>query len=152
MLSPATYTALRVCGLWGAIKEHGTWKTRLEAYKLLGFLSHLHARALRKDKVLAVKRSKTRYIGKYTGQSVTLTSQPVTQKEAWTKEGWAYYVFLTFEDETDLYETVIFPQIYGRFLYWDMARYVWNGELCQQKLKKRRPSYSRYFISRFLRF
>jgi len=38
----------------------------------------------------------------------------VTQKEVWTKEGLAMS-FLTFEDETALYETVIFPKVYEKY-------------------------------------
>jgi DNA polymerase-3 subunit alpha/error-prone DNA polymerase len=44
---------------------------------------------------------------------------PVTQKEVWTKDGLTMS-FLTFEDETALYETVIFPKVYeqyGRLLF-----------------------------------
>jgi DNA polymerase-3 subunit alpha/error-prone DNA polymerase len=39
---------------------------------------------------------------------------PVTQKEVWTKDGLTMS-FLTFEDETAIYETVIFPQIYEKY-------------------------------------
>jgi DNA polymerase-3 subunit alpha/error-prone DNA polymerase len=39
---------------------------------------------------------------------------PVTQKEVWTKDGLTMS-FLSFEDETGMYETVIFPKIYDRY-------------------------------------
>ena len=39
---------------------------------------------------------------------------PVTQKDVWTKDGLTMS-FLSLEDETALYETVIFPQTYERF-------------------------------------
>jgi DNA polymerase-3 subunit alpha/error-prone DNA polymerase len=39
---------------------------------------------------------------------------PVTQKDVWTKDGLTMS-FLSLEDETGLYETVIFPQVYDRY-------------------------------------
>jgi len=41
-------------------------------------------------------------------------NRPVTQKDIWTKDGLAMS-FLSLEDETILYETVIFPQVYDRY-------------------------------------
>jgi DNA polymerase-3 subunit alpha/error-prone DNA polymerase len=38
----------------------------------------------------------------------------VTQKEVWTKDGLTMS-FLSLEDETALYETVIFPDVYERY-------------------------------------
>jgi DNA polymerase-3 subunit alpha/error-prone DNA polymerase len=52
----------------------------------------------------------------------------VTQKEVWTKEGLAMS-FLTFEDETALYETVIFPKVYERYnrlLFDQRPLWVWG--------------------------
>jgi len=39
---------------------------------------------------------------------------PVTQKDVWTKDGLTMS-FLSLEDETAIYETVIFPEIYDRY-------------------------------------
>jgi DNA polymerase-3 subunit alpha/error-prone DNA polymerase len=39
---------------------------------------------------------------------------PVTQKDVWTKDGLTMS-FLTLEDETAMYETIIFPQVYDRY-------------------------------------
>ena len=39
---------------------------------------------------------------------------PVTQKDVWTKDGLTM-CFLSLEDETALYETVVFPQIYDKY-------------------------------------
>ena len=41
---------------------------------------------------------------------------PVTQKDVWTKDGLTM-CFLSLEDETALYETVIFPDIYDKLLF-----------------------------------
>ena len=39
---------------------------------------------------------------------------PVTQKDVWTIDGLTMS-FLSLEDETAMYETVIFPQVYERY-------------------------------------
>jgi DNA polymerase-3 subunit alpha/error-prone DNA polymerase len=83
-------------------------------YSALGFLRNAHPLVLWKDKVLAARRIKAAYIGDYTGRYVCLVGWSVTQKEVWTKDGLTMS-FLTFEDETGLYETVIFPPVYDTY-------------------------------------
>jgi DNA polymerase-3 subunit alpha/error-prone DNA polymerase len=86
-----------------------------EEYQALGFLRNTHPLALWKNDVLAVKyRVKALYINKYIGQSVKMIGWQVTQKDVWTKDGLTMS-FLTLEDETGMYETVIFPQVYDRY-------------------------------------
>jgi DNA polymerase-3 subunit alpha/error-prone DNA polymerase len=86
-----------------------------EEYKALGFLRKLHPLALWKNEVLAVKyRVKAIHIGECIGRSVKMVGWPVTQKEVWTKDGLTMS-FLSLEDETGLYETVIFPRVYERY-------------------------------------
>ena len=84
-------------------------------YRALGFLRNLHPLALWKDDVKAVKnRVKALHIGDYMGQNVRMIGWPVTQKDVFTKDGLSM-CFLSLEDETALYETVVFPQVYDRF-------------------------------------
>ena len=86
-----------------------------QEYNALGFLRNTHPLALWKDDVLAVKyRVKALRIGEYVGRPVKMVGWPVTQKDVWTKDGLTMS-FLSLEDETALYETVIFPQIYERY-------------------------------------
>ena len=86
-----------------------------EEYQALGFLRNVHPLALWKDNVAALKyRVKAIHIDKYRGRPVKMIGWPVTQKDVWTKDGLAM-CFLSVEDETGLYETVIFPQIYERY-------------------------------------
>jgi len=86
-----------------------------EEYRALGFLRKNHPLALWKDEVMAVTyRVKASRIAEHIGQSVKMIGWPVTQKEVWTKDGLAMN-FLTLEDETGLYETVIFPLVYDRY-------------------------------------
>jgi DNA polymerase-3 subunit alpha/error-prone DNA polymerase len=86
-----------------------------EEYRALGFLRNNHPLALWKDAVLAVKqRVKALHLRQYVGRNVKMLGWPVTQKEVWTAEGLTMS-FLSLEDETALYETVIFPRIYERY-------------------------------------
>jgi len=89
---------------------HSLW----EEYRALGFLRHLHPLSLWKDRIMPLKRIKARDMAKYAGCFVRLIGWPVTQKEVWTKDGLTMS-FLSFEDETALYETVIFPEMYDRY-------------------------------------
>ena len=86
-----------------------------EEYNALGFLRHVHPLALWKDNVLAVKhRAKASRIGDHIGCNVKMVGWPVTQKDVWTKDGLTMS-FLSLEDETALYETVIFPDVYAKY-------------------------------------
>ena len=86
-----------------------------EEYQALVFLRNTHPLALWKDDVLSVKyRVKALRIREYVGRNVTMVGWPVTQKDVWTKDGLTMS-FLSLEDETSLYETVIFPQVYDRY-------------------------------------
>jgi DNA polymerase-3 subunit alpha/error-prone DNA polymerase len=91
--------------------DHDLW----EEYRALGFLRHVHPLALWKNDVLAVKyRVKALHIAEYVGRSIRMAGWPVTQKDVWTKDGLTMS-FLSLEDETGLYETVIFPKVYERY-------------------------------------
>ena len=85
-----------------------------EEYRALGFLRDVHPLSLWKNTLLSVKRIKAIHIKKFLGQVVCLVGWPITQKEVWTKDG-LVMSFLSFEDETALYETVIFPKVYDRY-------------------------------------
>jgi DNA polymerase-3 subunit alpha/error-prone DNA polymerase len=85
-----------------------------EEYGALGFLRRVHPLVLWKDALCSGRRVKAGDIGGYVGRYVCLIGWPVTQKEVWTKDGLTMS-FLTFEDETALYETVIFPEVYEKY-------------------------------------
>ena len=102
-----------------------------EEYNALGFLRKLHPLALWKDDVLSVKyRVKALRIADHIGQNVKMVGWQVTQKDVWTKDGLAMS-FLTLEDETAIYETVIFPQIYDRYnkLLFDQCPLLVHGRV-----------------------
>ena len=83
-------------------------------YRALGFLKKHHPLTLWKEEISSLKRIKARDLENYAGRYVRLAGWPVTQKEVWTKDG-LIMSFLSFEDETALYETVVFPEIYDRY-------------------------------------
>jgi len=86
-----------------------------EEYNALGFLRNAHPLVLWKDEISAVKyRTKALRIGDYIGRNVKMVGWPVTQKDVWTKDGLTM-CFLSLEDETALYETVIFPRMYESY-------------------------------------
>jgi DNA polymerase-3 subunit alpha/error-prone DNA polymerase len=86
-----------------------------EEYNTLGFLRNTHPLVLWKDDVMALKhRIKALHIGEYVGRNVKMVGWPVTKKDVWTKDGLSM-CFLSLEDETALYETVVFPRVYERY-------------------------------------
>ena len=110
--------------------SHSLW----EEYRALGFLRRVHPLALWKDEILPLKRIKAAYMAGYTGRYVKIVGWPVTQKEVWTKDGLAMS-FLSFEDETALYETVIFPEIYERYhkLLFDQRPLLVSGRVVNEE-------------------
>jgi len=89
---------------------HSLW----EEYRALGFLRRNHPLALWKEQIARLKRIKAVQISGHVGRSVRLVGWPITQKEVWTKDGLTMS-FLSLEDETALYETVVFPNVYERY-------------------------------------
>ena len=86
-----------------------------EEYRALGFLRNTHPLVLWKDTILSIThRVKAIHLNKYIDRPVKMAGWPITQKDVWTKDGLTMS-FLSLEDETALYETVIFPQIYDRY-------------------------------------
>lgn len=86
----------------------------LEEYETLGFLRALHPLALWAHELAGLGRIKACDLEEHLGEMVELIGWPVTQKEVWTSEGLTMN-FVSFEDETALYETVLFPEAYARF-------------------------------------
>jgi DNA polymerase-3 subunit alpha/error-prone DNA polymerase len=106
-----------------------------EEYRALGFLRNAHPLALWKDAIMAVKyRVKAPHIADNTGRFVKMIGRPVTQKEVWTKDGLTMS-FLTFEDETALYETVIFPRVYENYnrLLFDQRPLLVYGRVMEEE-------------------
>jgi len=71
--------------------------------------------------ILSSRIRYARDIPKYFGQSIYLTGIYITRKESITHQSEPMQ-FLTLEDETDLYECVLFPEVFKKFgdlFYWE---------------------------------
>ena len=82
-------------------------------YKRLGFLCSADLLWFWKDKI-KISRILAKDLGKHVGRTVRLVGFLVTLKEAVTIKG-DPMEFVSFEDETDIFETVFFPETYRRF-------------------------------------
>ncbi len=69
-----------------------------------------------------------RAMRRHVGQSVTLLGWPITGKPVWTKDG-EPMEFLSFEDQTALYDVTVFPAVYRKVchLLADNQAYVLRG-------------------------
>ena len=83
-------------------------------FESLGFLRNAHPLILWAKHIVNVKRIKASEIEKHVNRFVTLIGWPITRKNVLTKKGEAM-AFVSFEDESDLYETVLFPTIFEKY-------------------------------------
>ena len=83
-------------------------------YETLGFLRSFHPLVLWSKYLSPLKRIRACDLDRYVDRHVHLIGWQVTQKEVLTKEGQSMS-FVSFEDETALYETVFFPDMYTRY-------------------------------------
>lgn len=83
-------------------------------FSALGFLRSYHPLLLWSPYLQGLKRVRASELGRYKGQYVNLIGYQITQKQVMTKGGESMS-FVSFEDETALYETVLFPDLYQRF-------------------------------------
>jgi DNA polymerase III alpha subunit len=101
-------------------------------YSTLGFLTAYHPIQL----VNRQKRNNTvkiRMLKEYINKHVTFWGWMVTAKTVLTKYGDTMQ-FVSFEDETDICETVFFPDVYNRFvriLMWKEA-FLITGKVCEE--------------------
>jgi DNA-directed DNA polymerase III PolC len=94
----------------------------------LGYLLSAHPLSLHQHAIRAAEVMPARDLPKHAGERVRLVGWQVTQKPVRTSKGEAMS-FLSFEDTTALYETVLFPQAYKRLAPWTLTRgpYVLEG-------------------------
>ncbi|MGO8692480.1 MAG: DNA polymerase III subunit alpha, partial [Rectinemataceae bacterium] len=85
-----------------------------EEYERLGFLRDDHPLVLWKPDIEKLDRCLARDIPKLRARKVSLLGWRVTQKEVLTVEG-RPMSFVSFEDETAIYETVFFPEAFDRY-------------------------------------
>ncbi|CAM2005354.1 DNA polymerase III subunit alpha [Acanthopleuribacter pedis] len=101
--------------------------------RLLGFLVSLHPLHLYKEVLAKVARIRAADIAGYVGRKVCLAGWLITGKTVTTKEDEAMS-FLTFEDESDVFETVLFPRAYAQYApLLDRAHaYLVQGTVCDE--------------------
>jgi DNA polymerase-3 subunit alpha/error-prone DNA polymerase len=107
----------------GAASPDGPAALRAE-YRTLGFLRDHHPLRLWRRELAAVRRPLARAVfgdEPRIGRRVELVAWPVTQKEVLTAEG-RPMDFVSFEDESALFETVLFPEAYARYRRWLYAQ------------------------------
>jgi len=83
-------------------------------FERLGFLCGHHPLVLWGEALAGLSRSMGRDLPGLVGRRVRLAGWPVTRKEILTARGDAME-FVSFEDETAIYETVLFPEEYRSF-------------------------------------
>jgi len=86
----------------------------LSEYRALGFLRKHHILFLWAYELSRIRRIRGYEIPGHEGQQVTLAGWPVTKRTIITKQKHAM-AFVSFEDETCIYEAVIFPQVHERY-------------------------------------
>jgi DNA-directed DNA polymerase III PolC len=84
--------------------------------ELFGFPLSEHPLELFKDVVASLSYLPARDLAKHVGKHVTLLGWMVTEKIVSTKQG-EPMEFVTFEDQTSLYDATFFPDIYRRYCH-----------------------------------
>ncbi|HSV98142.1 MAG TPA: DNA polymerase III subunit alpha [Spirochaetota bacterium] len=99
-----------------------------EEFRRLGFMCDHHPLELWKEALGRIPRAMGRELPGLIGTKVRLAGWPVTRKEILTARGDAME-FVSFEDETAIYETVLFPDEYRAFSHVlnDLRPYVIEG-------------------------
>jgi len=106
-------------------------KARLHReFEALGFLCDRHPMVLYADTLKNKQIVKAVNLHHFTGRQVRIAGLLITGKVVHTKHG-DPMEFLTFEDETGLVETILFPEVYRRFCgILDRSRpYILHGKV-----------------------
>lgn len=100
----------------------------LGEFSTLGFLREHHPLYLWKKALGSHRTVRAVDMEKHSGHRITLVGWPITRKEIWTQEGLTMN-FISFEDETALYETVLFPRVYERYrsILFDIRPFLVTG-------------------------
>ncbi|MDD3367002.1 MAG: DNA polymerase III subunit alpha, partial [Sphaerochaetaceae bacterium] len=103
-------------------------------FETLGFLRNYHPLLLWAHKIASIERIRAINVDKYINRYVQLIGWPITRKTIWTMQGLTME-FISFEDETALYETVVFPQIYATYhqVVYGQLPVVIRGKVCNEQ-------------------
>ncbi|MFQ3547466.1 MAG: DNA polymerase III subunit alpha, partial [Termitinemataceae bacterium] len=86
----------------------------IREFECLGFLRSHHPFELWKATLQRFDRIYGKDLPHHVGKRVCLAGWPITRKEVWTRQG-EPMDFISYEDETALFETVLFPQVYQQY-------------------------------------
>jgi error-prone DNA polymerase len=116
---------------WPRVKDYDRATKLSHERETLGFILSVHP--LREIAASNRKIVSANQLSRYVGRRVTLAVWSITGKEVLTKKG-DPMEFVSFEDETAIFETTFFPKTYQRFCQiLDMNRaYLLTGRVQQQ--------------------
>jgi DNA polymerase-3 subunit alpha/error-prone DNA polymerase len=83
-------------------------------FEALGFLRQHHPLMLWAGQIARIPRIRAMEMASFKGKQVSLLGWPITRKTVWTKQGLPMD-FISFEDESALYETILFPQLHEKY-------------------------------------
>ncbi len=97
-------------------KEQPLQERLAQEYTCLGFLCDRHPLALWEKKIGRYPRARAAELPRLAGKTVSLVGWLVTRKDIFTAGG-EPMEFVSFEDETDIFETVLFPRAYLEYAH-----------------------------------
>ncbi|WP_304222641.1 DNA polymerase III subunit alpha [Gracilinema caldarium] len=113
-----------------------TLEERIQEFERLGFLRSGHPLDLWNWEAVMVGKNRVyaKDLHKHIGQRVRVLGWPITRKDVWTLRGESM-AFISYEDETALYETVLFPQVYQKYqtMLFDIQPFLLTGIVTQQQ-------------------
>lgn len=95
-------------------KKMRTMEELQKEAQVLSFLREHHILFLYAAKMMGLRRIKGYEIGNYVDKKVTLIGYPITRRTVVTKDN-LLMDFVSFEDETTLYDVVIFPEVHKKY-------------------------------------
>ena len=110
-------------------------ETRIQEFETLGFLRSGHPLELwdTQQALSGIQRIYAKDLSAYIGRRVNLLGWPITRKDVWTLNGEAM-TFISYEDETALYEAVLFPSVYQKYrtMLFDIRPFLLTGLVTQK--------------------
>jgi error-prone DNA polymerase len=120
---------------WPQVEDYDRSTRLSHERETLGFILSVHPLRVSGRKIATGDRKivPASQLSKYVGKKVTLAAWSITGKEVVTKKG-DPMEFVSFEDETAIFETTFFPRAYQRFCQiLDMNRaYLLTGRVQEQ--------------------
>ncbi|MGM0426663.1 MAG: DNA polymerase III subunit alpha [Thermodesulfobacteriota bacterium] len=114
----------------GTISPYSRGLMLKQEVESFGFIVSMHPLAVY-DRVLKnIHHVQAKHLARHIGKRVTTVGRLVTQKRVRTKTG-RPMMFMTFEDQSSTFETVLFPKTYHRFchLFISSRPYILNGRV-----------------------